>query len=148
MSDGTLSILEYLRKFTAEERISIRIAAKTNPILEDYVALLELAEEVRLDDPDIIAAVTMLEQVGLLSQGRAAEVLATSTEVIAPAELPTGFATVYRIGDNFMTCLANDAPPEAFDESWQISALYYSMIAEGASLRTEDGKLAIAKQVG
>lgn len=70
-----LTKLEYLRKFTTEERVTIRTVAKSNPALEDYLALMEMAEEIRLDDPDIIGAVTMLEQAGLLAQGRAAEIL-------------------------------------------------------------------------
>jgi hypothetical protein len=75
-SSRTLSKLEYLRRFTGTERISIRTAAKSNAVLEDYLAMLELAEEIRLDDADTVAAVNMLEQVGLLATGRAAEILA------------------------------------------------------------------------
>lgn len=71
----TLTKLEYLRRFTAEERIAIRTVAKTNVVLEDYLALLELAEEVRTDDPDTVAAVQLLEAAGLLAAGRAVEVL-------------------------------------------------------------------------
>ena len=39
------------------------------------MALLELSEEISLDDPDTIAAVTMLEMAGLIASGRAAEIL-------------------------------------------------------------------------
>lgn len=68
--------LSYLRRFTSQERVTIRAAAKTEPVLEDYMALLELSEEVNLDDPDTIAAVNMLEMAGLIAAGRAAEILA------------------------------------------------------------------------
>ena len=68
--------LAYLRRFTSQERVTIRAAAKTEPVLEDYMALLELSEEVNLDDPDTIAAVNMLEIAGLIAAGRAAEILA------------------------------------------------------------------------
>jgi len=71
----TWTKLEYLRRFTQDERIAIRTAAKQVPQLEDYLALLELASEVRSDDPDIIAALTMLEGAGLLAAGRAQEIL-------------------------------------------------------------------------
>lgn len=71
----TLTKLEYLRRFTTEERVTIREVAKTNPVLEDYLAMLELAEEINTGDADTIAAVTMLEQVGLIGAGRANEVL-------------------------------------------------------------------------
>ena len=72
----TMTKLEYLRRFTGNERVAIRAAAKQSPILEDYLALLELSLDVSLDDPDTIQAVGMLEAVGLIASGRAAEILA------------------------------------------------------------------------
>lgn len=74
-SQRTLTKLEYLRLFTQEERITIRTVAKTNAVLEDYLDMLDIAEEINLDDPDTIAAVMMLEGAGLLAEGRASEVL-------------------------------------------------------------------------
>jgi len=68
--------LEYLRRFTSNERIAIRTAALSNAVLNDYMALLELAQEVNLDDPDTVSACQMLEQAGLIGAGRAAEILA------------------------------------------------------------------------
>lgn len=70
-----LSKLEYLRRFTSEERVTIRAAAKQSPMLEDYLAMMELAEEINTGDADTIAAVQMLEQAGLIGEGRANEVL-------------------------------------------------------------------------
>ncbi len=67
----TWTKLEYLRRFTQDERIAIRAAAKQSPVLEDYLQLLELASEVKSDDPDIVAALNMLESVGLIDTGRA-----------------------------------------------------------------------------
>jgi hypothetical protein len=72
----TMTKLEYLRRFTAEERITIRTVAKTNPMLEDYMALMELASEIDTADADTKAGVQMLESVGLLAPGRATEILA------------------------------------------------------------------------
>lgn len=71
----TLTKLEYLRRFTQAERIAIRAAAAQSPQLADYMQLLELATEVRTDDPDTIAAVQMLEAAGLIATGRAQEIL-------------------------------------------------------------------------
>lgn len=71
-----LTKLEYLRRFTGEERITIRTAAKQNAVLEDYLAMLDLAQDINLDDADTVAAVGMLEQAGLIAAGRASEVLA------------------------------------------------------------------------
>jgi hypothetical protein len=70
-----LDRLDYLRLFTAAERIAVRTAALQSPVLADYLHMLELATVVHLDHPDTIAAVNMLEQAGLLAAGRADEVL-------------------------------------------------------------------------
>lgn len=70
-----LTKLEYLRRFTTAERVAIRAAAAANPVLEDYLKLMELATEINTGDPDTIAAVTMLEQAGLIAAGRAQEIL-------------------------------------------------------------------------
>lgn len=67
--------LEYLRRFTQDERVAIRAAAKSNAVLEDYMALLELAQDVNTTDADTVAAVNMLEQAGLIATGRAQEIL-------------------------------------------------------------------------
>lgn len=67
--------LEYLRRFTQDERVAIRSAAKVSPALEDYMELLALATDVRSDDPDIMGALTMLEAAGLIGTGRAQEIL-------------------------------------------------------------------------
>ena len=72
----SLSKLDYLRRFTTEERVAVRTVAKTNAVLEDFMVLMDLASEINLDDPDTIAGVHMLEAVGLLAQGRASEILA------------------------------------------------------------------------
>ncbi len=72
----TITKLEYLRRFTVEERVAIRAAAEQNPVLADYLQLMELAQEINLDDPDTVAAVQLLEQAELIAAGRAAEVLA------------------------------------------------------------------------
>ena len=67
--------LEYLRRFTVEERVAIRAAAEQNPVLADYLQLMELAQDINTGDPDTVAAVTMLEQAGLIAAGRAQEIL-------------------------------------------------------------------------
>ncbi len=72
----TWTKLEYLRRFTQAERIAIRTAAKSVAQLEDYLQLMELAGEVRSDDPDVVAALAMLEGAGLIGVGRAQEILA------------------------------------------------------------------------
>lgn len=74
-ANQTLTKLEYLRRFTTDERVAIRAAAAANPVLGDYLKLMELAQEINTGDPDTIAAVQMLEQAGLIAAGRAQEIL-------------------------------------------------------------------------
>ena len=71
----TMTKLGYLRRFTVEERVAIRAAAAQNAVLADYLQLMELAQDINTGDPDTVAAVTMLEQAGLIATGRANEVL-------------------------------------------------------------------------
>lgn len=71
----TLTRLEFLRRFTQAERIAIRAAAVQSPALNDFLELLDMAEEVHTDHPDTVSAITMLTAAGLLGPGRAAEIL-------------------------------------------------------------------------
>jgi len=75
-----VSGVSYLRRFSQVERIAIRSAAAGSAVLDDYLKLLDITIAqggvVNLDDPDTIAAVGLLEMVGLIAPGRAAEVLA------------------------------------------------------------------------
>lgn len=68
-----LTQLSFLRRFSPEERIAIR--ASTDPVVQDFLHLLGLAQEIRLDDADTVAGVGYLESLGLLAAGRAAVVL-------------------------------------------------------------------------
>lgn len=65
--------LAFLRRFTAEERIAIRASA--DPVIVDFMALLDLASEVRLDDPGTLAALDYLTCIGLLAPDRADTIL-------------------------------------------------------------------------
>lgn len=73
----TVSKLEFLNRFTTPERVTIRTAAKASPAVEDYLELLNAAEEVRLTSETTIQGVNALEAAGLIAAGRAAEILAT-----------------------------------------------------------------------
>lgn len=78
--ERNISGVQYLRRFTQAERIAIRAAASQSAELDDYLKLLDatIAQGgiVNLDDEDLITAAQMLELVGLIAPGRAAEVLA------------------------------------------------------------------------
>jgi hypothetical protein len=71
-----LTKLQFLQRFTAAERVAIRQAAKAVPALEDYMAMLDAAQHIEIDRPDTIAGVNALAAAGLLTEQRAAEILA------------------------------------------------------------------------
>lgn len=68
-----ISQLEFLRRFTADERVKIRLSV--DDYVVDFLHLLNLAQEISVNDPDTIAGVNYLERVQLLGQGRAQEIL-------------------------------------------------------------------------
>lgn len=74
-----ISGVSYLRRFSQEERIAIRTAAESSPVLDDYLKLLDATIQqggiVSLDDEDTVKAVNLLEQYGLIAEGRALEIL-------------------------------------------------------------------------
>jgi hypothetical protein len=67
--------VDFLRLFTQAERIAIRQAAKVNPVVEDYQAMLDAATVIRLSDADIQEGIPELEDAGLIGPGRAAQIL-------------------------------------------------------------------------
>lgn len=75
-----VSGVAYLRRFSQAERIAIRAAASQSAVLDDYLKLLDATIQqggiVNLDDEDTVAAVNLLEQAGLIADGRAVEILA------------------------------------------------------------------------
>ena len=67
---------QFKARLTADERIAIRDAAKTDPYVEDFLDLLASADEVNMRDALVIGAVGYLTSRGLLTEERAGEVLA------------------------------------------------------------------------
>lgn len=84
-SDGLLSIpepapepltkLAFLDRFTDAELIAIREAAKTSPELDLWLWRFDRADFISTDDPRTVSGVHNLEAAGLISEGRAAEIL-------------------------------------------------------------------------
>lgn len=71
----SLTHLEFLRRFTLEERISIIEARGNNSALADYMQMLNIAKYISLTDPDVISGINTLEAAGIISVGRANEIL-------------------------------------------------------------------------
>ena len=73
--DSRLSKRNFIKKFSVQEYALIKTAAAQNATLDYYWQLFMLAEYVDLADADTISGIQMLEQVGLLQQGRSEEIL-------------------------------------------------------------------------
>lgn len=76
VSSAPLTRLEFLRRFTMQQRIALREAAKTDPVLADAMDLLYRAEDIRTDDLDTVAMINYCVALGLLAPGDAANILA------------------------------------------------------------------------
>lgn len=68
--------LEFLRRFTSEQRIAIR--ASTDPLIIDGRELLDMAMDVSAEDPDTILYVRYLQQQGFISAEDADRILEVS----------------------------------------------------------------------
>lgn len=66
---------EFLGKITPEEFVAIKNGASTNPYVDYFWQMFTLSEFIDINHPDTIQGVNMLEQFGLLSSGRALEIL-------------------------------------------------------------------------
>lgn len=76
-ANPVITRLTFMRRFTDAERQAIRAARDSGQSqdLLDFWELLQLATSVNLNDPDIQAGVGMLENAGLIGEGRASEIL-------------------------------------------------------------------------
>lgn len=68
--------LSFLRRMTAAQRIAIRAAAQTDPILADAMQMLDAAQDISTDDPDTIALVHYCAQQGLVAASDVPNILA------------------------------------------------------------------------
>jgi hypothetical protein len=67
--------LSFKQRFTAQERIAIRTAAATNPVVYDFQDLVDSATYIDLARADTIDALKQLEQFGLIAEGRSDVIL-------------------------------------------------------------------------
>lgn len=74
-SKTNLSRLEFLRRFTAQERITIRQKAQTDAVIFDAVEMINLADYVSLLDSDTINLVYYLSNIGVITPERTLEIL-------------------------------------------------------------------------
>ena len=72
-SPRSITARDFLRLFTVSERIAIR--ASTDPVVGDFLFLLQMEPTVNLKSPDVYAGLDYLTAQGLLAAGRKAEIL-------------------------------------------------------------------------
>jgi hypothetical protein len=168
-----LTRLAFRLRFTQAEKVAIEMAALDNPAAPLAQRMAAAALRADLADTAVSlfidtnraetrAGVLALASFGLLAPERPTVILDTQAQlhelydpadfdlpvVPAPEPLPVGSAVIYRIGENFMTVQEGEAPPEAFDASWVVSAVLAKTIAEGAEIRKSGDGVAVVTQVG
>ena len=74
-SNKSLTHLEFLRRFTSDERIAITQAGLSNAAIADYIKMLDVAKFINTTDSDVAAGVQSLEAACVIDVGRAAEIL-------------------------------------------------------------------------
>ena len=74
-NNKSLTHLEFLRRFTSDERIAITQAGLSNTAIADYIKMLDVAKSINTTDSDVAAGVQSLEAAGVIDVGRAAEIL-------------------------------------------------------------------------
>lgn len=67
--------LAFKNRMTQVERIAIRTASQNNPIIFDFLDLVNDAQFIDLSRQDTVEGVNFLESEGLLASGRADEIL-------------------------------------------------------------------------
>ncbi len=67
--------LEYMERFTDQELQDIYTAAKTFVAIEVWLEKFKATTQVDLNDPRILAGLQSLETAGLITQGRAQEIV-------------------------------------------------------------------------
>ena len=69
-----ISRLDFLRRFTRAERIALRAAETTDPVVADFLLMLTLAEDVDLTSPDVTDGLAYLEGNGFVTSERGAAI--------------------------------------------------------------------------
>lgn len=74
-SVNAITKYQFLERFNMEERLSIRAAAKVDPIIDDFMAMLDISQEVQLNNPLVLQGLQYLVLVGKLESGRINQIL-------------------------------------------------------------------------
>jgi hypothetical protein len=70
-----LTVLQFLERFTAQERIAIKAEAKINEALADYLDMMYQASFINPDSQELYGGLYYLAILGLITQARIAELV-------------------------------------------------------------------------
>ena len=70
-----LSKLDFLKRLTFAERVAIETATETDPEVRVVKQSLLAADEIRVDDPEMVAGITLYVSKGLIAESRIGEIL-------------------------------------------------------------------------
>lgn len=70
----TISPRTFLQLFTFTQRMNIRAAAKLDPVIEDFMSLVQVPEPIRLKHPTTLAGLNLLVSKNLLTQSEATRI--------------------------------------------------------------------------
>jgi hypothetical protein len=66
-----IHVVEFMQRVPTAKRIAIREAAKSDPILEDFLDIMDKAQQVILDAPNVLSGLSYLVALNLLTQQEA-----------------------------------------------------------------------------
>ena len=67
--------LDFLRRISQDERIAVRARRMTDPFVDDFMALLDVAATCANDDPDLLSGMNYLTQLGIITPARLDQIL-------------------------------------------------------------------------
>ena len=72
----SITKLKFLKRITAQEFAAIKATAAINGEIDFFWQKFLAAQDIVVSDPELIAGLAALEQIGIIEPGRAAEILA------------------------------------------------------------------------
>lgn len=69
-----MSQADFKRRLTASERIAVRAARSLDPVIDDFLDILDSTTNVNLDDPDLINGLAYMVALGLIAPERPAQI--------------------------------------------------------------------------
>ena len=71
-----MSKLDFLKRLAFAERVAIETAAETDAEVRVVKQILLAADEIKVDDPEMVAGINLYVSKGLILESRIAEILA------------------------------------------------------------------------